>query len=241
MLNTNSLLHFLNSCPFPRFTTSSVRRLYSRDTSSVRTVIHPESGMGQACSRHEVPTDRSVTLHPTNRNPHHAIWGHSVPRLVRITQPRTPMMSPSLSSPQHHDRGNQMEAIWTQKTSQSPADIIKGGQLDSRLIYLLARSDSASCLWMCTLKTRRDLCWCSSHPSVVLWSFLQSLCDWSASKRRWWVWWCDDEEDCVALFRSVMTAFIQRVCVLREHTVCVCMFEMVYIGFSLGSLHLVRC
>lgn len=129
MLNTSSrhILPYFSSLPY--FTTSSGWRLYSRDTSSARTVIHLESGMGQACSRHEVPNDWSVTLHPTNRNPHHAIWGHSAPRLARITQPRTPMMSPSLSSPQHQDRGNQMEAIWTRKSSHSPADIISRGPI----------------------------------------------------------------------------------------------------------------
>lgn len=33
-----------------------------------------------------------------------------------------------------------MEIIWARKSSHSPTDIIRRGQLDSRLIYLLAQS-----------------------------------------------------------------------------------------------------
>lgn len=107
-----------------------------------------------------------------------------------------------------------MEAIWTRKSSHSPADIIRGGPLDCGLIYLLAWSDSVLHLWFCMLKTQQDLYWWSSHPSVILWSCLQLLSDWSRCQVWWWVWWRYDEEECnlMALFRSIMTAWSPRVC-----------------------------
>lgn len=77
-------------------------------------------------------------------------------------------MSPCLSSPQHQHWVEHMEAIWARKSSHSPADIIRGGQLDSRLIYLLAWSNSSLHFWMHILKTHCELQWHSSLLLIVV-------------------------------------------------------------------------
>lgn len=170
------------------------------------------------------------------------MWGHSALRLARITRPRTLTMGPSLSPLPHQGRSYHMETICTRKSSHSPADIIRGWQLDSRLIGLLAGSDGVSHLWMCTLRTWRDPRWCSSHPSVVLWSCLRV-----AERWWWWAWWCDeDEERDLLRQRSVSECVL---CVVWACGVCACLWgrfntehvEMVYFSLSLGSLHGVRC
>lgn len=168
------------------------------------------------------------------------MWGHSALRLARITRPRTLTMGPSLSPLPHQGRSYHMETICTRKSSHPPADIIRGWQLDSRLIGLLAGSDGVSHLWMCTLRTWRDpllmqltsIC-CLMELSAGCWEMMMmSLVMW-----RW------------RGARSVTTAFGQRVCVVCCVSVCACLWgrfntehvEMVYFSLSLGSLHLVRC
>lgn len=164
------------------------------------------------------------------------------------TQPRTLMMSRSLSSPQHQDRGTQMGETMTRKSSHSPADTIRGGQLDSRLIYLLVWSDSILHFWIHTLKTWRNLCWNSSPLLlssgafavplwlVTAWEMMMStvMWLWGGGQLHGFVLVCND---------SIQSA---SACVLSEHTVCLPpstaiftqrMFGVVYVSLALYSLH----